>query len=202
MRSVLVAAFCLVSCAALPPSPDGGGEVDAGFVTMDAGAAGSVVDAGVAGDAGSAMDAGVVDAGMFDDGGTQLVGVVGAKSGPFTRAQHGVEPDGGLYVEAHFGGDPACPDMNSPTPSRTLIVSGLQALRDGGVLTYADGLRVTLLDFDSVLTSAPVLRSTTTRATALDVQPGVSVTFTLEATFDGGSFTGRLVAPHCASLDG
>lgn len=193
MRSLVVAAFCLVSCAAVPPSPDGGGEVDAGLMSVDAGALE---------DAGSSMDAGAVDAGTFDDGGTQLVGVVGARRGVFDRAQHGVEPDGGLYVEAHFGGDPACPDMTSPTPSRTLIVAGLQALRDGGVLTYAEGLRVTLLDFDGVLTSAPLLRSTATRATAVDVQPGVSVTFTLEASFDGGSFTGRLVAPHCASLDG
>lgn len=193
MRSLLVAACCFVSCAALPPAPDGGDP------TFDAG---QNVDAGQSADAGP-QDAGSPDASTpFDDGGTRLLGVVGSRRGPFERAQHGVELDGGLYVEAHFGGDPACPDMNSPTPSRTVIIAGLQALTDGGVVTYADGLRVTLLDFNGTLTTEPFVRSTTTRATLVEVQPGVSLQFTVEASFDGGSITGRVVAPHCGSLDG
>jgi hypothetical protein len=131
-----------------------------------------------------------------------LVMTVGRQTGSFTRAQHGLEPGGGLYLEAYFGGDPACPTQTSPTPDRTLIISGLQPLTDGGVLTEADGVRVTLLDFTGALTSAPSLRASTVRATARAMNPGTSVSFALEATFDGGTLTGSFTAAHCASLDG
>lgn len=157
------------------------------------------------------MDAGVtpdsgVDAGL--DGGSDagaadfLVVTIGSRSGAFDRAQHGLEPDGGLYLEAYFGGDPACPTQTSPTPERTLIIAGLHAMPDGGAIRYADGLRVTLLDFSGALTSAPFLRAVTARATPLSVVPGTLVSFSLEAAFDGGTVQGRFSAAHCASLDG
>jgi hypothetical protein len=161
-------------------------------------------DAGVtivAEDAGTPVDAGVVDAGTTTTT-TTLTMSVGNKTGPFTRAQHGLEPAGGLYVEAHFGGAPACPTQTSPTPDRTLIISGLQPLTDGGVMTEADGVRVTLLDFTGALTTLPALKATTVRATAREMNPGVRVAFALEATFDGGTLTGTFSAEHCTSLDG
>lgn len=127
---------------------------------------------------------------------------LGTRRGGFDRAQHGLEPDGGLYVEAYFGGDPACPTQTSPTPDRTLIIAGLHLVPDGGVLTQQDGVRVTLLDFSGALTSAPVVRALTIRATPREVDPGVRVSFTLEATFDGGLLQGTFSAEHCASLDG
>lgn len=127
---------------------------------------------------------------------------LGNRQGSFDRAQHGVEANGALYVEAHFGGDPACPTQSSPTPDRTLIIAGLRAVPDGGSLTFADGVRVTLLDFTGALTSEPLLRAVAVRATPVEVAPGTRVSFTLEATFDGGVLTGRFSAPHCTSLDG
>lgn len=161
-------------------------------------------DAGVDGGAGDAgaTDAGSSDAGVTDAGVTRLVVTLGGRTGEFTRAQHGLEPDGGLYVEAHFGGDPACPTQSSPTPDRTLVIAGLRALTDGGTLTSQDGARVTLLDFTGALTPAPFLRASSVVATAGAMTPGVSVSFSLEATFDGGALSGSFVAEHCASLDG
>jgi hypothetical protein len=121
----------------------------------------------------------------------------------FDRAQHGVEGDGGVvYIEAHFGGDPACPDQNSPTPARTLIIANLRADSDGGAQRYDAGLRVTLLDFNGVLTTAPFLRAFDATAIPRSVSPGVSVSYDLVAAFDGGVISGQFVAPHCASLNG
>lgn len=186
----------LVACVPEEPVVDAGSLFDAG--SPDAGE----LDAGLVSDAGVA-DAGTLnDAGLGNDAGTRILGVVGTNSGVFDRAQHGIDVDGGVYVEAHFGGDPACPTASSPTPSRTLIIAGLRAPAPGAVLTYADGLRVTLLDFNGQLTMSPFVRATSTRAVAVDVRPGVSVSYSVEASFDGGSFTGQFVAPHCASLDG
>ena len=127
---------------------------------------------------------------------------LGTRSGAFDRAQHGLQPDGGLYIEAYFGGDPACPTQTSPTPDRTLIIAGLHAMPDGGAISYADGLRVTLLDFNGALTTLPFVRATSARAAPLSVTPGTLVVFAIEATFDGGTLQGRFSAAHCASLDG
>lgn len=183
----LLLPLVLVMCACgVAPSTDAGSVVDSGF---DAGSVDGGLDAGVDGG---------VDGGLA----TSLVASFGARSAPFDRAQHGLEPDGGLYVEAHFGGDPACPNSNSPTPDRTLIISGLRSLTDGGSLSEADGLRVTLLDFSGALTALPFVRATRATASALEVRPGVSVSFSVAASFDGGSLSGSFSAPHCASLDG
>lgn len=160
-------------------------------------------DAGGAVDAGAPPEAGPVDAGCTDDcARTALTARFGSRTAAFDRAQHGLEPDGGLYVEAHFGGDPACPTASTPTPDRTLVVSGLRLRPDGGALTEADGLRVTLLDFSGAVTSAPFVRAAAARATPRFVAPGALVSFTLEATFEAGTVTGGLAASHCASLDG
>lgn len=192
-----LAAFATVvllsSCAAAPPC-DGAdcGLVDAG---LDAGTTPS--DAGA--DAG--VDAGVPDAGC--DTCTLLNVTVGANRGVMDRAQHGLEQDGGaLYIEAHFGGDLACPTMSSPTPSRTLIIAGLRPLPVGQALGFDAGLRVTLLDFDGALTTAPLVRAVDARAVSLGGTPGSLVRFSLEATFADGSVSGTFAAGHCASLDG
>lgn len=182
----------------------GAGLADAGGVDaggLDAGG----LDAGGS-DAGG-LDAGPVDAGSHDAGcaadcaTTDLLVRFGARTATFERAQHGVEADGRLYVEAHAGGDPACPTMTSPTPLRTLVIAGLRVLPDGGASTFADGLRVTLLDFGGAVTTAPLERAHDARATARWVEPGRLVSFQLSATFDGGTLSGGFSAPHCASLD-
>jgi hypothetical protein len=166
--------------------------------------AGLSVDAGPQGPA----DGGVPDGGRPADAGcegacatTALTLTLGGRSAGFTRAQHGVDADGRLTVEAHFGGDPACPTMTSPTPERTLVIAGLQPRPDGGVVSFADGLRVTLLDFSGALTTAPLVRATAARATARFIEPRQLVSVEIEATFDGGRLSGGFAAPHCPSLD-
>jgi len=184
---------------------DAGGD-DAG--AMDAGAE----DAGLpdAGDVDAGSDAGTMDAGDADAGAgctgacavTDLSITFHGVTAGFDRAQHGVEPDGGLYVEAYFGGDPACPGPSSPTPDRTLVIAGLHAMPDGGAQTMADGLRVTFLDFAGTLSSSPFDRAVAAQATVRASAPGALVSFTLDAAFDGGTVTGGFAAAHCASLDG
>lgn len=209
MRSAalaLVAGSFVVMTACAPATCDGGAcgaPLDAGGRADDAGA--GLADAGGL-DAGG-LDAGPVDAGSHDAGcaadcaTTDLLVRFGARTATFERAQHGVEADGRLYVEAHAGGDPACPTMTSPTPLRTLVIAGLRVLPDGGASTFADGLRVTLLDFGGAVTTAPLERAHDARATARWVEPARLVSFQLSATFDGGTLSGGFSAPHCASLD-
>jgi hypothetical protein len=182
-----------------------------------AGCAGLVpgVDAGAPGEGGPSVEGGSDDAGAPRDGGTSPeAGCTGAcattaltvtlrgRSAGFSRAQHGVAPDGRFVVEAHEGGDPACPTLSSPTPDRTLVIANLRAWPDGGAVTFADGLRVTLFDFSGALTSAPLERAVSARATPRFAEPGQLVSFELEATFDGGVLSGAFAAPHCPSLDG
>lgn len=110
-----------------------------------------------------------------------------------------VEADGRIYVEAYFGQAPeGCP-IQSTTSSRTLIISNINA--DGGT-TYASGLRVSLFDFDGTITNEPLVRFTETSATAVDVRPRNEVSFSLDATLDGGVVSGRFTAIHCPILDG
>lgn len=201
--------FAAALLACQPASTDtDAGDLDAGVEDAglpDAGAVDAGTDAGTmdAGDVDGGDDAGTVDAGADCTGAcavTDLSITFRGVTAGFDRAQHGVEPDGGLYVEAHFGGDPACPGPSSPTPDRTLIIAGLRAA--SGVQTYADGLRVTLLDFAGTLSPNPFDRAVSTQATLRYAAPGVLVSFTLEAAFDGGTVTGGFAAAHCASLDG
>lgn len=125
----------------------------------------------------------------------------GANTAGFEHAQHGVDGADGVYVEAHAGGDPACPTESSPTPRRTLIVRGVHA-GVAGAQTLADGVTVSLLDFGGDLVSAPVVRASAAQVTVRAATLGVSVSLDVSATFAGGTIEGTLVAPHCASLDG
>jgi len=186
MRALLlISTIALTACGPTPSTPDAGSPdpLDAG---SDAG-----LDAGT--DAGPPPDGGCVTC-------TELTARFGTRTALFTRAQHGVEPDGTLYVEAYFGGDPACPTSTSPTPDRTLIISGLRA--DAGVQTWADGVRVSLFDFTGEVTSAPLERAREVTATPGLVTPGARVDFDLTVAFDGGTISGHISAPHCTSLDG
>jgi hypothetical protein len=125
----------------------------------------------------------------------------GARTGPFDRAQHGVEGTDRVYLEAHFGGDPACPSMTSPTPQRTFVLSGVRASVTT-VQTEADGVTASLLDFSGDLVSVPLARASSVRVTPRSIVRGTSVSLDVTATFAGGTIEGSLVAPHCASLDG
>lgn len=131
--------------------------------------------------------------------GTALTGRFGTRTGGFERAQHGRAGADRVYLEAHSGGDPACPTMMSPSPRRTLVVSGVRV--GTAVQTEADGVTAALLDFTGELVSAPIVRATAVRVTPRAINPGTSVSLEINATFPGGTITGSVVAPHCDSLD-
>ncbi|MEC7519149.1 MAG: hypothetical protein VYE22_04750 [Myxococcota bacterium] len=172
--------------------------------------ASSPVDAGGDDDAGSAGDAASVDAGTGlpetctdDCAALDLTATFDGNTAPFTRAQLGLEREGdrvvALRVEAHDGGDPACPTMSSPTPDRTLIITF--PVPEGGAPMAPTS--VSLLDFAGTLTTEPVARATeatlTPRALRLEGEPHVA--FDLDATFEGGAIRGPVYATHCPSLD-
>jgi hypothetical protein len=131
--------------------------------------------------------------------GTALTGRFGTRTAGFERAQHGRAGVDRVYLEAHSGGDPACPTMMSPSPRRTLVVSGVRV--GTAVQTEADGVTASLLDFTSELVSAPIVRATAVRVTPRAINPGTSVSLEIDATFPGGTITGTVVSPHCDSLD-
>jgi hypothetical protein len=155
-------------------------------------------------DPSAAIDGGVADGGELPGctgscASTALDGVFGPNRGPFDRAQHGLTTTGDVRIEAHLGGDPACPTETSPTPDRTLILAGIAPTL--AVQTEADGVRATLLDFRNILIENPLARAQRVRVTPIAVSPGAAVAYTIEATFAEGTITGRVYAPHCASLD-
>ena len=133
--------------------------------------------------------------------GTALTAMFGARSARFERAQHGNSGADRLLVEAHFGGDPACPTASSPTPRRTLAIRGVRATADATPQTEAEGVAAVLFDFGGDLTTAPLLRATAVRVVPRAYERNGRVSLTVTATFPGGTITGELVAPHCASLD-
>ncbi len=136
------------------------------------------------------------DAGAGD---TALSAVFGSRRASFERAQHGNVGADRLLVEAHSGGDPACPNASSPTPRRTLAIRGIRATADATPQT--DGLTATLFDFGADLTTAPLLRAMAVRVTPRAYLRDGSVSLSVTVTFAEGTITGDLVAPHCASLD-
>jgi ABC-type amino acid transport substrate-binding protein len=146
----------------------------------------------------AATDAGadtVVDAALAPQ---SLEAQVADVQAPFDVAHYGVS-DGMLHVEAHYGAAPGCPTMTSPTPDRTVVIAGLRA-SFAAPQTYADGVRVSLLDFKGTLTKEPILRATEVVVSAPATRPDV-VSFYLDATIPGGKIQGTVTATHCASLD-
>jgi hypothetical protein len=118
------------------------------------------------------------------------------------RAQMGFDADGRtVRVEVHRGGDPACPTESSPTPDQTVILSGLaiEATR------RTDGVFATLLDFETGLTSEPLLRGMEVKVSEVQAlaspRAEAFVAFDLEASLPGGRLSGHVFAPHCDSLD-
>lgn len=156
------------------------------------------VDAGVPGCDGSPCDTV-----------TNLTATFGGNTITLSRAQVGLEPsDAGLlfYLEAHAGGDPACPTMDSPTPDQTLVLAGIPVRPAGTVLTKADGLGGALLDFTGMFLTDPrparaVDVELTVRQQNTSPSSNAFLSFDLVAHFDGGIIQGRGNALHCDSLD-
>ncbi|QDG52277.1 hypothetical protein FIV42_16485 [Persicimonas caeni] len=146
----------------------------------------------------------------------------GDTTGPIERAVYGLTApevaDSGeweVYIEAIEGGFDGCPQQDSPTPDWSLIVTGLVAPIGEGTLTKADdGVAVTFLDYDGrFLGQEPFARATSASLTPVAANVDTSlvaagtrdedgvVALDVQASFDGGELSGRLVATHCASMD-
>lgn len=169
---------------------------------MDTGLADALLDAAMdVADAGS--DAGDAGFGMSCTGAcavTDLEAAFGAAREPFDVAYFGFNGDGSLHVEAFGGASEGCPQMDSPSPDRTLILGVLPVPTDRNELT----LTASLLDFEGTLTDAPFLSAQARIRPASALLTPLEDAFVrvdLEADFEGGSVSGSLYATHCTSLD-
>lgn len=189
------------ACSAGGPTPDAS-IVEAG---SEAGSEAGAPEAG-------APEAGAVDAGAVDAGASTLTATFGANTRGFDRAQFGLEPGvalpgRGVHIEMYAGGDPACPTMTSRTPDRTLVLSGVRVPAAHAPLTEADGLSLSLLDFQGDLSMSPMpSRATAVRVTVLEatLEPSDSARLVLDVEGDfagGATVRGRVTATHCNSLD-
>lgn len=173
-----------------------------------------------AGDAGAgdtavmetSSDASPSEAGAGDAGGSTVTATFGANTRAFDRGQFGFEAvdtmaGRGVHVEMYGGGDPACPTMTSRTPDRTLVLSGVRVPAARSPLTEADGLVLSLLDFQGDLSMSPApVRATAVRVTvreaALEPADSARLVLDVEGDFPGGATVrGSVTATHCNSLD-
>jgi hypothetical protein len=129
---------------------------------------------------------------------------IGGVSRTLERAQFGrSKSDAGetLYIEAHEGGDPACPTEATPTPKRTVIISGVPRGAVGTVYTKADGIAVSFLDFTGdQLGGKPISKASAATVTIIAVDGATSVELEVDATFAEGTAKGRVYATYCESL--
>jgi hypothetical protein len=139
---------------------------------------------------------------------TNVVADIGGVSRTLARAQFGTsKSDSGkptLHVEAHEGGDPACPNENSPATDRTLVVSGVPEGAPGETFTEADGVTAAFFDFKGdQLAGKPLTKATAVKVTLVTLDlpaTPVSVELDVDATFPEGSVKGRIYALYCASM--
>jgi hypothetical protein len=178
-----------------------GGATSSGGPAEDAG--------GGADDAGDASDATADGSGASKscEGAcktTALEADFGGQKRPLDRAQFGTDTtDALLHVEAHAGGDPACPTQQSPTPDRTLVVTGVPRRATGRTLTQADGVKGAFFDFKGDLGLAPLVRSTAMSVTVVAedaATPPAWVALDVVATFAEGTVKGHLYGAFCLSL--
>jgi hypothetical protein len=130
----------------------------------------------------------------------------GGQKRALVRAQFGTQAgDAGaeLHLEAHAGGDPACPTQTSPSPDSTLVLTGVPRGAAGQTLTQADGLSAAFLDFKGDLGLPPVTKATQLRVTVVaedPASPPAWVALDVSATFSQGTIAGHVYAGYCASL--
>jgi hypothetical protein len=119
------------------------------------------------------------------------------------RAQFGNESeDGGnrVRLEAHAGGDPACPTPSSPTPDRTLVVANVPRAAPGTSFTHEDGVRASYFDFaGDQIPSVPLSRASAVTIT-IAYSDAELFEIDVDATFPEGTVKGHAAASFCASL--
>lgn len=212
MTRYLLPLLFLAGCSPASEDPDMG-HVDASASDLGHGSAADAADVASAVDASADLRSGCDDVCQTLD----VTATVGANMGGFDRAFYGLTaPELAdshaweLHVEVYAGGDDACPEASSPTPDRTLIVTSLPFPEFPGEVSDADGLVVSLLDFQGTLTMEPALAATgesltfTNWSLCVDCvagDPNGFLAFDLHAPLTDGLVEGHVYATHCASLD-
>lgn len=132
---------------------------------------------------------------------------IGGKKASLDRAQYGTDGTGAahsLYIEVNVGGDTACPTQGSPTPDRTLVLSGISIGAVGTKLTAADGVTASYLEYvGDQLPDAPVTKATEVEATLVEVDsdtPPAWVAVDVKATFAEGTVQGHVFASYCQTM--
>ena len=174
-----------------------------GFVSApDASATGPAEDAG-ADDAETNADA------PAPTGQTSVDAKIGGVTHTLDRAQFGTETDDAgkprAHVEAHLGGDPACPNTDGGAgaqPQYTLVVSNVPRGAVGETFTKAaDGVTAAYFDFvgDQLTGAKPFTQATAVKVTIV-ASSSTKLEFDVEATFPEGTVKGRIAAAFCQSL--
>lgn len=148
---------------------------------------------------------------------------VGEQRFPFSNAGYGMiapvhneSQEWQLHVELWEGGYTGCPEEGSPTPARTVIVSGLPMLSAVVGYTENDGVNLVFLDYTGEIVDD---LNPTSKASTLIVRPlnwslcvecvgepvpsheAGEVVLQVEGIFAEGTLRGTLKARHCDSLD-
>lgn len=229
MKHLLITfALLTAACSTEPdPSPDGDVGVendvsapdvalsDTGEPMQDAGTSGDMMQKFDVAEHDAAIDMSVSDGCDAACRTVDATATVDGSSVTFQRAYFGItsgeftdsgEPE--VHVEVYAGGTDGCPEMNSPSPDQTLIVTGMQLPATSATSDEASGMAVSLLDFAGDVTMAPVLPATGESLTFVawscpnctdDVERYVA--FELDAPLEGGQAAGHVFATHCDSLD-
>jgi hypothetical protein len=136
---------------------------------------------------------------------TTLESSMGGVVRTLVRAQFGSDrSDAGatIYLEAHLGGDPACPTETSPVPDYTLVVANIPRGAPGQKFTLEDGVAVTYFDFkgDQIRGDVPLRKAAAATVTIVEIDGDTSVEIEVDATFAEGTVKGRAYATYCESL--
>jgi hypothetical protein len=132
----------------------------------------------------------------------------GPKTVTFDRAFYGyngtnADPTS-LRIELHHGGNATCPEMNSPSPDQTTIVSAIPVTART-VPATDNASKVSYLDFARTISDSTIVRSSTVALTGISASftaADLYVAFDVNATLaESITITGHVFAIHCASLD-
>jgi hypothetical protein len=144
-------------------------------------------------------------------GDTSVEATIGGVTRTLDRAQFGTETDDAgkprAHVEAHLGGDPACPSTDPDAaagaqPQYTLVVSNVPRGNVGESFTKAaDGVTGAYFDFvgDQLTGAKPLTQATAVKVTIVATS-SAKFEFDVEATFPEGTVKGHIAAEFCPSL--
>lgn len=177
----------------------------------DGGSSSSSSSGGGDDDAGTADDSSTGGDALAPNGKTSVDTAMGGVMRTLVRAQFGTETDDAgkprAHVEAHLGGDPACPSTDpdaaaGAAPQYTLVVSNVPRGAVGDTFTKAaDGVTGAYFDFvgDQLPDDKPLSQASAVKVTIV-ATTATSFELEVEATFPEGTAKGRIAAEFCQSL--